>query len=281
MTGLFNTFISFFSFKFVVSAFIVGTLVALSASLLGVTLVLRKFSMIGDGLSHVAFGALALSVVLGASPLAFSLPFVVVAAVLLLRASENARIGGDAAIAMVSTASLAAGVIAISLSTGMNADVNSYLFGSLIALEKGDLVLSAVISLAVVVFYILFFNRIFALTFDESFAAAMGIRAGLYKTATAIVTAVTIAVGMRVIGAMLISALIIFPALTAMRLLKSFRGVSICAAVLSVINAFLGITLSCLFSLPTGAAIVAVNAAAFCLFWIISIVLRFAGGVKR
>lgn len=269
MLELLSTLSSYFSFKFVISAFLVGGLVSLCSALLGVSLVLRRCSMIGDGLSHVAFGALAIAAVLGASPLAFSLPVVVIAAVVLLRVSERGRMGGDAAIAMISSASLAAGIIAISLTTGMNTDVNSYMFGSLIALRDEDVILSVILSIAVIIFYLLFSNRIFATTFDESFARAAGIRTELYKTMTAIVTAVTIAIGMRVIGAMLISALVIFPALTAMRLFGSFKGVTACAAILSVINAFVGISASCLFSLPTGAAIVAANALAFCLFFVI------------
>ncbi len=274
MTELFSTLLSYFSFKFVLSALVVGCLISLCSSLLGVTLVLRRCSMIGDGLSHVAFGALAVSAVFGTAPLAFSLPVVVIAAVLLLRIGEGGKMGGDAAIAMISTASLALGIISVSLTTGMNTDVNSYLFGSLVALYDSDLILSVILSVAVVIFYIVFFNRIFVTTFDESFARSMGIHGELYKTFTAIVTAVTIVIGMRVIGAMLISALIIFPALSAMRLFYSFKGVSICAAVLSVICAFAGISASCLFSLPTGAAIVAANAVAFCIFTLISAVKR-------
>ncbi len=266
MLEIFGTLVSYFSFKFVIWAFIVGALVSLCCSLLGVSLVLRRCSMIGDGLSHVAFGALGVATVLGAAPLAFSLPVVIICAVLLLRISENGKVGGDSAIAMISTSSVAIGVIAISLTSGMNTDVSSYMFGSLIALEKSDVTLSIILSAFVTVFYILFGSRIFATTFDEDFARASGIKSGFYKTMTAIVTAVTIAIGMRIIGAMLISALIIFPALTAMRLFGSFKGVTLCAAVLAVINAVLGVTLSCLFALPTGAAIVAVNAAAFCIF---------------
>ncbi len=265
----------YLSYDFVVSAFIVGALVSLCCALLGVSLVLRRCSMIGDGLSHVAFGALALAAVMGAAPLAFSLPVVIVAAVLLLRVSENSRIGGDAAIAMISTTSLAIGVSAISLAGGMNTDVSSYMFGSLSAMEKGDVVLSVIISFFVILFYVLFSNRIFSVTFDESFAKATGLSVELYKTAIAVVTAITIAVGMRVIGAMLISALIIFPALTAMRLFGSFRAVTICAAVVAVSSAFIGISASCLFSLPTGAAIVITNAFAFLLFTLISLVKRF------
>lgn len=266
MLDMFSTLVSYFSYKFIINAFIVGGLVSLCASLLGVSLVLRRCSMIGDGLSHVAFGSLALATVLGFAPLAFSIPVVIIAAILLLRVSENSRISGDAAIAMISSGALALGVIAISLTTGMNTDVNSYMFGSLSAMKDGDVILAAALSVIVLLFYLMFFNRIFSVTFDESFAKATGLRTELYKTSTAIVTAVTIAIGMRVIGAMLISALIIFPALSAMRVFGSFKGVAVCAAVISVVCAFAGISASCLFALPTGAAIVATNAAVFILF---------------
>ena len=266
MSEIFSTMATYFSYKFVVTAFIVGGLISLCASLLGVSLVLRRCSMIGDGLSHVAFGALALSAVLGMAPLAFSIPVVIIAAVLLLRVGENDKIGGEASIAMISSASLAFGVIAISLSGGMNTDVNSYMFGSLTAMNDGDVVISVVLAAAVIIFYMLFYNRIFSLTFDESFSRACGLNTELYKTVIAVITAVTIAIGMRVIGAMLISALVIFPALSAMRLFGSFRGVVICAALISIFCSFFGICLSCLFSLPTGAAIVGANVVAFLVF---------------
>lgn len=266
MSNIFLTLAEYFSYKFVISALIVGALISLCASLLGVSLVLKRQSMIGDGLSHVAFGALAISTVMGLAPLAFSLPVVVVSAILLIRINEKIRMGGDAAIAMISTVSLAVGVIAISLTSGMNTDVTSYMFGSLTAMEDGDVTLSVVISVFVLIFYLLFFNRIFAITFDEDFSKASGLKSELYTTATAVVTAVTVAIGMRVIGAMLISALIIFPALSAMRVFGSFKGVTVCAAILSLVCAFVGISASCLFSLPTGAAIVAANALAFCVF---------------
>ncbi|MBE6538342.1 MAG: metal ABC transporter permease [Ruminococcaceae bacterium] len=274
MSNIFSTLAQYFSYKFVLSALIVGALVSLCASLLGVTLVLRRRSMIGDGLSHVAFGALALATVLGFAPLAFSLPVVIIAAVLLLRVSENSRMGGDAAIAVISTTSVAVGVIAISLTSGMNTDVSSYMFGSLTAMEDGDVILSVILSVIVIAFYLIFFNRIFSVTFDEDFAKATGIHTEFYKTATAIVTAVTVAIGMRVIGAMLISALVIFPALSAMRVFGSFKKVTVCAAILSLVCAFLGICASCLFSLPTGAAIVASNAVAFCIFSLVGAISR-------
>ncbi len=263
MNDIFVSLGEYFSYKFVIFAFVVGVLVSLCASLLGVTLVLRRCSMIGDGLSHVAFGALAVSTVFGAAPLEFSLPVVVVSAILLLRISENSRIGGDAAIAMISSASVALGVIAISLTTGMNSDVNSYMFGSLTAMERGDIILAIVLSVFVLLFFIFFFNRIFVFTFYEDFARSAGLRTEIYKTVTAVVTAITITIGMRVIGAMLISALIIFPALGAMRVFRGFKAVCIFSAVLAVISASLGICSSCLWELPTGAAIVAFNAVSF------------------
>lgn len=263
---MFETLIGFFSYKFIVYAFIVGALVSLCSSLLGVTLVLRRFSMIGDGLSHVAFGALSIAAVLGFAPLQFSIPVVILAAFLLLKVGENNRIGGDAAIAMISTVSLSIGVIVISMTTGMNTDVTSYMFGSISAMEKSDVVLSIALSVIVILLYLLFSNRIFAVTFDENFARATGVRTNFYKFFLSVVTAVTVVVGMHVIGAMLISALIIFPALTAMRVCRSFRAVVICAAIVSVVNAFVGISASCLLSLPTGAAIVASNAVCFGIF---------------
>lgn len=269
-----DTFIGFFSYKFIIYAFIAGGLVSLSSALLGVTLVLRRFSMIGDGLSHVAFGALSLAAVLGLAPLEFAVPVVILSAFLLLKVSENTRIGGDAAIAMISTVSLSIGVIAISMTTGMNTDVTSYMFGSISAMEKSDVLLSIILSFVVILLYVLFSNRIFAVTFDENFARATGVRTDFYKFFISAVTAVVIVVGMRVIGAMLISALIIFPALTAMRVCRSFKAVVICAAVVSIVCAFVGISASCLLSLPTGAAIVAVNALVFCIFSLIGLIRK-------
>lgn len=266
MAAMFDTLAGYFSYKFVMYALIVGVLVSLCSSLLGVTLVLRRFSMIGDGLSHVAFGALVIGTVLGDAPLAFAVPVVIVAAFFLLRISETARIGGDTAIAMISSASLAVGVIVISMTSGMNTDVTSYMFGSINSMEKSDVMLSVLLSAVVVILYVLFFNRIFLITFDESFAKATGMKTDIYKFAFSAVTAVTVVVGMRVIGAMLISALIIFPASSAMRVSKSFRMTAILSAVISVVCCFLGICVSCLFSFPTGASIVAVNAVCFLFF---------------
>ena len=256
-----------FSYTFVIRAMIVGVLVALCSALLGVTLVLKRYSMIGDGLSHVGFGTLAVAMSLGLAPLQVSIPVVLLAAFLLLRISENSRIKGDAAIALISSSSLAIGVIIISVTTGMNADVCNYMFGSILAMSRSDVYLSITVAVLVLILYVLSYNRIFAVTFDENFARATGVKAGRYNTLIAFLTAMVIVVGMRMMGAMLISSLIIFPALTAMRVFSSFKRVVICSAILSVACFLIGITLSFAFSTPAGASIVIVNLAAFCLFW--------------
>ena len=255
-----------FSYTFVVRAVIVGLLVALCAALLGVSLVLKRYSMIGDGLSHVGFGALAIATALNWAELKVSIPVVVIAAVLLLRLSENSKIKGDAAIGMISTGALAAGVIAISVTTGMNTDVCNYMFGSILSLSKADVRLSIGLSVAVLVLFVLFYNKIFAVTFDETFSRAVGTKAGLYNALLAVLTAITIVLGMRMMGAMLISALIIFPALTSMRLCKRFKTVVICSALVSLVCFFIGIVLSYWYLLPTGASVVAVNIGAFLCF---------------
>jgi len=268
LTALAELITELFSYAFIVRAIIVGVLVALCSALLGVTLVLKRYSMIGDGLSHVGFGALAIAMSLRLAPLEVSIPVVLVAAFALLRISENSKIKGDAAIALISSSSLAIGVIVITLTTGMNADVCNYMFGSILAMSRSDVYLSVAVAVSVLVLYVLSYNRIFAVTFDESFARATGIKAGRYNTLIALLTAMVIVVGMRMMGAMLISSLIIFPALTAMRVFSSFKRVVICSAVLSVACFFIGITMSFAFSTPAGASIVIINLAAFCLFWL-------------
>ena len=218
-----------FTYPFILRAFAVGILVSLCAALLGVPLVLKRYSMIGDGLSHVSFGALAVAVACGFAPLAFSVPVVVASAFLLLRIAEHSRIGADAAIAVLSASALAIGIVVTSLTTGMTTDVDNYMFGSVLAMTWADVALSAVLSLAVLALFVLFYHKLFAVTFDESFSQATGLRVDWYNTLLAILTALTIVLGMRMMGAMLISSLVIFPALTAMRLFKSFRGVVVCA----------------------------------------------------
>ena len=258
--------IEMFSYPFMVRAFAVGALVALCSALLGVSLVLKRYSMIGDGLSHVGFGALAIAASLNLAPLAVAVPVVIVAAVLLLRIRGNSRIKGDAAIALISTSSLAVGVMVISMTTGMNTDVYNYMFGSILAMSDGDVRLSVVMAVIVLVLFIFFYHKIFAITFDETFAQATGVKADLYNTLIAVLTAVTIVLGMRMMGALLISSLIIFPALTSMRVsmrvCRTFKSVIVNSAVISVVCLVLGITISYVWGTPAGASVVMVNIAA-------------------
>lgn len=252
-----------FTYPFIVRAFVVGILVSLCAALLGVPLVLKRYSMIGDGLSHVSFGALSIAVACGWAPLPVSIPVVILAALGLLRLTERSRMGADAAIAVVSASSLAVGVIVTSLTTGMTTDVDSYMFGSILAMDRADVALSAGLSAAVLLLFVLFYHKLFAITFDESFSRATGVRVGLYNTFLSVLTALTIVLGMRMMGAMLISSLVIFPALSAMRVRKSFRGVVILAGILAVACFCAGLTASYLLSTPVGATVVIADLAAF------------------
>ena len=252
-----------FSYPFMQRALIAGVLVSLCAALLGVPLVLKRYSMIGDGRSPVSFGALAIAVALGVTPLYFSIPVVILAAFLLLRVADNPRWNSDAAIAAMSASSLAIGILAISRTTGMTTDVDNYMFGSVLAMSKTDVTLSVVLCIAVLALFILFYHKLFAITFDENFSRATGLNVNWYNTLLAILTALTIVLGMRMMGAMLISSLVIFPALTAMRLFKSFRSVILCAAVTSVVCFCTGLTISFAFSTPVGATVVVANLTLF------------------
>ncbi|HIQ79842.1 MAG TPA: metal ABC transporter permease [Candidatus Scatavimonas merdigallinarum] len=269
-----QTLMEMFSYSFMSRALIVGIPVSLCAALLGVSLVLKRYSMIGDGLSHVGFGALAIAAALNLAPLEVAIPVVVLAAFLLLRLSENSKIKGDAAIAIISSSALAIGVIVATLNKGMNTDLNNYLFGSILATTPEDAVFSVVLSVIVILLFVLFYHKIFAVTFDENFAKATGTRANLYNLIIALLTALTIVVGMRIMGTLLISSLIIFPSLTSMRLCKTFKTVVVCSAVLSVLCFVVGITASFLYETPTGASIVAANIIAFLLFWMIGFFKR-------
>lgn len=261
----------YFSYPFVRYAVIVGVLIALSSSLLGVSLVLKRLSFIGDGLSHVAFGAMAVATVLdAASDTAVVLPVTVLCAVMLLRTGQNAKLKGDAAIAMISVGALAVGYLLLNLfsrSANVSGDVCSTLFGStaILTLSRTDVWLCAGMSVLVILVFTLFYNRIFAVTFDETFAQATGMKTGRYNLLIAVVTASVIVLAMKLVGSLLISALIIFPALSAMRIFKSFRAVILASAVLSVACAFLGILISILASTPVGATIVCMDMAAFAL----------------
>ena len=259
------------SYPFMVRAVVVGVLVSLCAALLGVSLVLKRYSMIGDGLSHVGFGAMAVATAFNFAPLVFSIPVVIAAAFLLLRISESSKIKGESAIAIISTGALAVGVITVSLTTGMNTDVSSYMFGSILSMTDDDVVLSVILCICVLFMFVFFYTKIFAVTFDESFAKATGTRTGLYNSLIALLTAVTVVLGMRMMGALLISALIIFPALTSMSLCKSFRSVTICSVILSLVCFLIGITASYGLNTPTGATVVVVNIIALIIFKIIAV----------
>lgn len=262
------------SYSFILRALTVGMLVSLCSALLGVSLVLKRYSMIGDGLSHVGFGALSVAMVMNLAPLQVSIPVVVAAAFLLLRISENSKIKGDAAIALISSSSIAIGVIVTSLTSGMNADVYSFLFGSILAMSKSDVFLSVILSIIVLLLFIFFYHKIFAVTFDENFARATGTKVGIYNMLIALLTAVTIVVGMRIMGSLLISSLIIFPALSSMRIFRSFRSVIITSAFISVVCFFWGVTASYAFDTPAGASIVIVNLLAFGICSLIGLIPR-------
>ncbi len=261
--------IEYFRFPFVRHALIVGILVALCASLLGVTLVLKRYSYIGDGLSHVAFGAMTVATVISISnSMLVVLPITIVAAVLLLRMGQNAKIKGDAALAMISVGSLAVGYLLLnvfSTSSNVAGDVCSTLFGStrFLTLSTTDVVTCVVLSTVVIVLYLVFYNKIFAVTFDESFAKASGLRASAYNLLIATVTAVVIVLAMRLVGSLLITALIIFPALSAMRLFKNFKSVVICSSILALVCATLGLCISILAETPAGATIVVADIVTF------------------
>jgi zinc transport system permease protein len=269
------------SYPFLVRALAGGILVSLCASLLGVSLVLKRYSMIGDGLSHVSFGALSFAVAFGWSPLRVSVPVVVVAAFFLLRIRSNGKMKSDAAIAMISAVALAAGIIVTSMTTGMTTDVSSYMFGSILAMSKEDVRLSVVLSVFVLGLFLICYNKIFAVTFDENFARATGVNVSWYNVLIAVLTAVTIVLGMRMMGAMLISSLIIFPSLTSMRVFKSFRGVVISSGVLSVVCFVIGMMASYRYSTPAGASVVMVNLAAFLAFSAADYIVRMSRADKK
>lgn len=256
-----------FSTDIVIYSFIVGVLISASAAALGVVLVLKKYSMIGDGLSHVSFAAVAVAVATGNSPMLFSIPVVMISAFFILRMSENSRIRGDAATAIFSTAALAVGAIA---SRGTNVDIESYLFGSITALTLSDVILTAAVASATVIVYIICYNRIFAVTFDETYEKASDGKPGLYNALIAALTALVIVVGMRLVGALLISALLIFPALSSMRIFKSFFRVVISSVVISLFCFIISMTISIFSDISVSACMVLCNLAVYLLLCLIS-----------
>jgi zinc transport system permease protein len=274
----------YLQFPFVRYALIVGVLIALCSSLLGVTLVLKRFSFIGDGLSHVAFGAMAIAAVLNlTNNMLLVLPITMVSAVLLLRTGQHTKIKGDAAVAMISVAALSYGYLIMNIfpsSSNISGDVCSTLFGStsILTLQQRDVWLCVALSVLVIVCFVLLYNKIFAVTFDEDFARATGTNAGAYNLLLAIIIAVIIVLAMNLVGSLLISALVIFPALSAMRVFRTFKSVTICAAVLSVVCALLGILISILAGTPVGSTIVGADTVAFAVCYVLGFVL---GGMKK
>lgn len=284
MSGIVDKLALYWAYPFVRYALAVGVLIALCSSLLGVTLVLKRFSFIGDGLSHVAFGAMAIAGVLGMTDhMPLTLGITVMSAVLLLRTGQNTKIKGDAAIAMISVGALAMGYLLMNLfstSSNLSGDVCSTLFGStsILTLTQAEVWLCAGLSVIVVLIFVLFYNKIFAVTFDESFAKAVGTRTEFYNLLIAVTIAVVIVLAMNLVGSLLISALVIFPALSAMELFKTFRAVTICSAMLSVGCAVMGILVSILAGTPVGSTIVAADIMAFL---ICTVVGHVAGGISR
>ena len=263
-----------FSLAFMRRAIVVGLLVSLCAALLGVNLVLKRYAMIGTGLSHVGFAAMVIGGVIDLAPLAVSLPVVVVAAFLLLRMSENSKIKGDSAVALVSTGSLAVGIIVVSQTTGITLGLCNVMFGSIFAMTPADVYVSIALSVVVLALFVLFYMQLFAVTFDENFAKATGTRVEVFKTLLALLTAVTVVLGMRMMGALLIASLTIFPAISAMRLCKRFLSVVITAAVISVLCFFIGMVISYAKDIPPGASIVGVNLIVFLTFSGIAFIKR-------
>ena len=243
-------------------------------ALLGVILVLKRYSMIGDGLSHVGFGTMAIAMAFNFAPLAVSIPICVLAAFLLLRVSSSSNIKGDAAIALISSSSLAIGILVTSLTSGLNTDVTSFMFGSILAISKADLIVSVILAVIVIGLFVIFYNKIFLVTFDENFATASGIKSNLYNGLIAVLTALTIVIGMRLMGAMMISSLIVFPALSAMRIFRSFFKVIICAVIISLVCFIVGIISSFVWSTPAGASIIVANLIAFVICMVVGKCVR-------
>ncbi len=280
MNELISNLSMYFEHSFVRYALIAGVLIALCSSLLGVTLVLKRFSFIGDGLSHVAFGAMAIAAVLNfTNEMLLILPITVISAILLLAGGKNRKIKGDAAIAMISVGALAVGYLLMNLfssSTNISGDVCTTLFGStsILTLSALDVWLCVILSVVVVAVFIIFYNKIFAVTFDEDFARATGTNAGAYNLLIAVIIAVIIVLAMNLVGSLLISALVIFPALSAMRVFKNFRAVTICSAVFSVFCAVTGLLIAILCGTPVGSTIVGVDIAGFLVFYIIGVIKK-------
>lgn len=259
-----------FSYSFMTRAFIVGILISLCASLIGVSLVLRRNSMIGDGLSHVGFGAFAIATILGFAPLEFAIPIVIIVSFFILKLNNSSKIHGDSAIALISASSLAIGTFAISVTKGVNTDINNYLFGSILGVNETDIIVSVILSILVILLYVVSYNKIFAITFDEKFAKSIGINTNLYNMIFASLCSIVVVLGMRLMGSLLISSLIIFPTLSSMQIFKNFKSVVISSVFISIISFGVGLIVSYNYATPTGATIVIINLIVFIIFKIIS-----------
>lgn len=255
-----------FSYPFVIRALVAGVLISLSASLLGVNLVLKRFSMLGDGLSHVSFGTAAIALALGIAPLKLSISIVIIAAFLLLRLNKSSM-KGDAAIAIVSSGALAIGIAVANVTTGFNTDMSNYMFGSILSMSRSDVYISIAVSVIVIILCLLFYNKLFVVSFDEDFALACGTKVNFYNSLSAVMTAVVVVVGMRMMGALLISSIITVPVLSSMRVCKRYKGVTIFAAVISVTAFTIGLLISFIYDIPAGASVVIVNLILFVLMY--------------
>lgn len=271
-----NNIIEIFSYDFMIKALIVGTLISLCASLVGISLVLRRNSMIGDGLSHVGFGAFSIATVLNIAPLEFALPIVMVTSFMILKLNQNSKVHGDSAIALLSASSLAIGTFVISITDGVSTDINNYLFGSILSIDNKDLVISIVLSIIIILLYIVSYNKIFAITFDENFAKVIGVKTEIYNIIFAIICSIVVVLGMRLMGSLLISSLIIFPTITAMQIIKKFKNVVLFSTVISIISFVTGLILSYNLEAPTGATIVIVNLIIFLILNLFSYIKYFS-----
>lgn len=254
-----NSFIEMFSYSFMVKAFICGILISFCAALIGVTLVLKRNSMIGDGLSHVGFGAFAIAAAFGFAPLWFAIPVVIISSFFILQLSDNDKIHGDSAIALLSASSLAIGTFVISIVKGVNTDINSYLFGSILSISNIDIIICIIVAILITLIYIFSYNKIFAITFDERFAKSIGIKTNIYNMIFASLCSVVVVLGMRLMGALLISSLIIFPTLSSWQLFSKFKSVILSSIVIGILSFIIGLTTSYMLETPTGSTIVIVN----------------------
>ena len=268
-----NNIYEMLSYPFIIRALVVGILISICASLVGVSLVLRKNSMIGDGLSHVGFGTFAVATVLGIAPLEFAIPTAIIISFFILKINENSKINGDAKIALISASSLAIGTFIISIG-GVNTDINTYLFGSILSVSNLDVIISIILSFIVIMLYIFSYNKIFAITFDERFAKSIGINTELYNIIFASLCSIIVVLGMKLVGALLISSLIIFPTLSSMQLFKKFKSVVLSSLFLSIISFIIGLYTSYVYESPTGSTIVIVSLFVFVLFKIISTIKK-------